>query len=188
MSTYKLVFVVGSLRQGSYNQILAKAAAKLFPDGFEIEFVEIGDLPLFNQDKEKEANVAVQKFKQSIQKADAVVFFTPEYNRSVPGVLKNALDVGSRPYGESVWTGKPAVIGGVSTGSIGTAVAQSHLRSTLAFFNMPVMGQPELYFQYHDGMFDENHQIINEGTKKFVQNWVNSCVEWVRKMTTANSL
>lgn len=182
MSTYKLAFVVGSLRQDSYNKALAQAVTRLFPEGFKVEFVGIGDLPLYDTDKENDPTPAVQKFKQSIKQADAVLFFTPEYNRSIPGVLKNALDIGSRPYGESVWGGKPAMIAGVSIGAIGTAVAQAHLRGVLGFLDMPTMGQPELYFQYKEGMFDEQHQIINEGTKQFLQKWVSSCVSWVKKM------
>lgn len=179
---YQLAFIVGSLRQNSINKELAHALVKLFPEDFSIEFVEIGELPLFNQDKEKDANPVVQKFKQSIAKADGIVIVTPEYNRGLPGVLKNALDVGSRPYGESVWSGKPVVIAGTSPGGIGSALAQKDLRGTLAFLNMPAMSQPELYLQYKEGLFDAEYNITNEGTSQFLQSWVDKAVAWFKKM------
>lgn len=179
---YQLAFIVGSLRQNSINKELAHALVKLFPEEFSIEFVEIQELPLFNQDKEKEVHPAVQKFKQSIAKANGIVIITPEYNRGMPGVLKNALDVGSRPYGESVWNGKPVVIAGTSSGGIGTALAQKDLRSVLAFLNMPTMSQPELYLQYKEGLFDANNNITNEGTAQFLQSWVDKAIAWFKKM------
>lgn len=182
MKTYRLAFIIGSLRQHSYNLALAKACALLFPKEFEIEFVSIGDLPLYNQDKERDHCIAVEQFKNSIKSAQAVVFFTPEYNRSIPGVLKNALDIGSRPYGESVWSQKPAMVAGVSIGSIGTALAQQHLRNTLAFLDMPTMGQPEMFLQYQEDMFDDKYHITNERTQQFIQKWVDGCVAWIKKV------
>ena len=181
MKKYKLAFVVGSLRQNSLNKSVAKAVAKLYPEEFEVNFVDLGQLPLYNQDEESKPTPEVQKFRESIQAADGVVFFTPEYNRSIPGVLKNALDIGSRPYGQSIWSGKAAIIGGVSIGAIGTALAQQHLRATLSFLDMRILGQPEFYFQYADGVLDEQGEFTNEGTKSFVQSWVNAGVAWVKK-------
>lgn len=148
--------VVGSLRAESFNRQLA-VALSLRPEaeGLDFRFVEIGDLPLYNQDHDGDQPAAARRLKQDIRAADAVIFATPEYNRSIPGVLKNALDHASRPYGDSAWTGKPAGIVGISPGRIGTALAQSHLRAVLAVLGMPTLSAPELYVQYSVGMFDE---------------------------------
>lgn len=169
----KIAVVVGSLRKDSTNKKFAQALGKLAAGKMEFHFVEIGELPLFNQDLEANVPASVTKFKTEIESADGVLFVTPEYNRSIPGVLKNAIDWGSRPYGKSSWSAKPAAIAGTSPGAIGTAVAQTHLRSiTSGFLDMPTMGQPEMYFQWKDGLIDDNGNITNEGTQKFLQSFV----------------
>jgi chromate reductase len=169
----KIAVVVGSLRKDSMNKKLAQALGKLAAGKMEFQFIEIGDLPLFNQDLEASVPASVTKFKTEIESADGVLFVTPEYNRSIPGVLKNAIDWGSRPYGKSSWSAKPAAICGTSPGAIGTAVAQAHLRSiTAGFLNMPTMGQPEMYFQWKDGLIDADGTVTNDDTKKFLQGFV----------------
>ncbi|HEY1227472.1 MAG TPA: NAD(P)H-dependent oxidoreductase, partial [Ramlibacter sp.] len=140
MDTYRIAVVVGSLRQDSLNRKLALALAALAPKDFTFEHVGIGDLPLYNQDLEGQPTEAVKRLKTEISRAQGVLFVTPEYNRSVPGVLKNAIDHASRPYGQSAWAGKPAGVIGISVGAIGTALAQQHLRNMLAYLDMPTLG------------------------------------------------
>ncbi len=175
-----IVFVVGSLRTGSYNRKLAKALGKLLPMEYSPEFADIGDLPLYNQDQDDSVPETVQRFKKQISSASGVIFVTPEYNRSIPGVLKNALDQGSRPYGTSVWANKPAGIVGTSTGAIGTALAQQHLRTILAFLNMPTLNQPEAYIQFKEGLIDDDGVINNDSTKAYLQGWINAYIAWVK--------
>lgn len=181
MSTYKIAFVVGSLRKDSINKQLATALSKLLPKDFSATFVDIGELPLYNQDADEATPEVVQKFKRAIADAQGVVFVTPEYNRSIPGVLKNALDQGSRPYGQNVWQGKPVGIVGTSSGAIGTALAQQHLRNVLAFLAMPTLTQPEMFLKFTDGLIDAQGHVTNEGTQKFLQGWVDAYVSWVKK-------
>lgn len=183
MSTYKIAFVVGSLRKDSINKKLALALCKLLPVDFAAELIEIGNLPLYNQDADSATPEVVQQFKKSIAAAQGVVFVTPEYNRSIPGVLKNALDQGSRPYGTSAWQGKPAGVIGASIGAIGTAMAQQHLRNVLAFLAMPAMTQPEAFLYFTDGMIDEQGNIAADKTKAFLQGWIDAYVAWVKKFT-----
>lgn len=180
MGQYQVAIVVGSLRKDSFNQKLANNIAKLAPAEFTFKQSQIGDLPLYDQDGDGAPADSVKRFKAEIAAAKAVLFVTPEYNRSMPGVLKNALDHGSRPYGQSVWGGKPAGVIGASIGAIGTALAQQHLRNVLAYLDMPTMGQPEAFLQVRDGMFDEQGNL-GEASKKFVQNWVDHYVAWVKK-------
>src|SRR6187401_3161386 len=142
--------VVGSLRKESINRKLAHALMKLAPPDFTFKDLRIGDLPLYNQDDDKSQSPEVQRLKSELRAVDAVIFLTAEYNRSVPGVLKNAIDHASRPYGHNAWAGKPAGIIGASIGAIGTAVAQSHLRTILAYLDMPTLGQTEAYIQVKD--------------------------------------
>lgn len=179
MANYKIAIVVGSLRKESFNLKLAKAVAGFLPDNFQYEFLDISKLPLFNQDKEQEPNEEVARFKQAIKAADGVFFFTAEYNRSIPGVLKNAIDVGSRPYGDNAWADKPAVMGGISIGAMGTCMAQQHLRCVLAFLNMPTMNQPELYLQNREGMFDEKGNIGIENSRQFIKGWTDNAAQWI---------
>lgn len=179
MTQYQVAVVVGSLRKDSYNRTLATAIAKLAPTEFSFKQVSIGDLPLYNQDDDAHPADSVKRLKSEISAANALLFVTPEYNRSIPGVLKNAIDHASRPYGQSVWGGKPAGVIGISIGAIGTALAQQHLRNVLAYLDVPTMGQPEAFLQLRDGMFDSNGDI-GESSQKFLQNWVDRYVAWVK--------
>ena len=147
MSKYNIAVVVGSLRKDSFNRKLANAIIKLAPPEFSFKQVQISDLPLYNQDDDANQADSVKRLKNEIKNAQGVLFVTPEYNRSIPGVLKNAIDNASRPYGQNAWEGKPAGIVGISIGVIGTAMAQQHLRNVLAFLNMPTLGQPEVFIQ-----------------------------------------
>ena len=180
MTQFHIAVIVGSLRQDSFNKKLATALARLAPVDFTFKQVPIGELPLYNQDDDAHQAASVVKFKTDIKAAHGLLFVTPEYNRSIPGVLKNALDHASRPYGESVWAGKPAGVVGVSVGAIGTAMAQQHLRNILAFLNVPTLGQPEAFIQAKDGLFDKDGSI-GEDSKKFLQGWMNQYVAWVRQ-------
>ena len=168
MSQHRIAVMVGSLRKDSFNRRLANALAMRAPDRFELQQIEIGDLPLYDQDDDAHQSHAVRRLKAQIAEAHGVIFVTPEYNRSIPGVLKNAIDHASRPYGQSAWAGKPAGIIGVSVGAIGTACAQQHLRAILAYLDMPTLGQPEAFLQMKDGLFDENGDI-GEQSRKFIQ-------------------
>jgi chromate reductase len=160
--------VVGSLRKDSASRKVARALAAVAPEGLKFEFVEIGDLPFFDQDLEATPPAQWVEFRNSIKAADAVLFVTPEYNRSVPGVLKNAIDVGSRPYGQSVWNGKPAAVISTSMGALGGFGANHHLRQSLVFLNMPTLNQPEAYIGNTLALFDEAGELINETTASFL--------------------
>jgi chromate reductase len=176
-------YVVGSLRKESLNRKLAHALIKLAPPDFNFKELKIGDLPLYNQDDDKAQAPEVQRLKSELRAVDAVMFVTPEYNRSITGVLKNAIDHASRPHGQSAWSGKPAGIVGMSIGTIGTAVAQAHLRSILAYLDMPVFGQPEVYLQNKEGCFDESGALAHPDTRKFLHSWMDKYATWVRKLT-----
>jgi chromate reductase len=176
-------YVIGSLRKESINRKLANALIKLGPTDFSFKELKIGDLPLYNQDDDKSQAAVVQRLKSELRAVDAVMFVTAEYNRSIPGVLKNALDHASRPYGQSAWAGKPAGIIGASIGAISTAVAQLHLRTILAYLDMPTLGQPEAYLQIKDGFFDEAGNIANPETRKFLHGWMDKYIAWVKKFT-----
>ena len=176
-------YVIGSLRKESINRKLANALIKLGPADFSFKELKIGDLPLYNQDDDKAQASVVQRLKSELRAVDAVMFVTAEYNRSVPGVLKNALDHASRPYGQSAWAGKPAGIIGASIGAISTAVAQLHLRTILAYLDMPTLGQPEAYLHIKDGFFDEAGNIANADTRKFLHGWMDKYAAWVKKFT-----
>lgn len=179
----KVALISGSLRKEAISTKVAKNVAELFPEGYETELIEIGNLPLFNQDYDDEGNVPEEytAFRNKIKEMDAVLFVTPEYNRSIPGVLKNALDVGSRPYGESVWNGKPAAIISQSPGNLSGFGANHHLRQVLAFLNMPVVQQPEAYLANSYELFDENGKFNNEGTVQFLQSFVDAFVDLINK-------
>ena len=180
MAQYQIAVVVGSIRKDSFNRKLAEALIKLAPAEFSFKFLDIGALPLYNQDDDEHQAEAVKQMKADIVASQGVLFLTPEYNRSVPGVLKNALDHGSRPYGQNVWTGKPAGVLGASIGAIGTALAQQHLRNVLAYLDMPTMGQPEVFLQVKDGLFNEDGSI-GPRSKDFLQGWMNRYTDWVKK-------
>jgi len=178
MSHYQIAVIPGSLRKDSFNRKFAEALAKLAPPDFAFKLLNVGGLPLYNQDDDDHQAESVKKFKKDILDSQGVLFVTPEYNRSIPGVLKNALDHASRPYGQSAWKGKPAGILGVSVGAIGTAMAQQHLRNIVAYLDMPTLGQPEAFIQAKEGLFDAEGNI-GEGSKKFMQAWMDSFTDWV---------
>lgn len=179
MSQYRIAVVVGSLRKDSFNKKLAAALAHLAPTDFVFETVRIDDLPLYNQDDDANQADPVKRLKREIASADGLLFVTPEYNRSIPGVLKNALDHASRPYGSSAWAGKPAGVIGISVGAIGTSLAQQHLRNVLAYLDVPTLGQPEAFLHAKEGFFDPDG-TIGAGSREFVQKWVNAYVAWIR--------
>ncbi|MDX2201552.1 MAG: NAD(P)H-dependent oxidoreductase [Hyphomicrobiaceae bacterium] len=176
--------VVGSLRRDSINAKLALGLEKLAPGDVAFKHLPIGDLPLYNQDDDADQAASVQRLKADVKAAQALLFVTPEYNRSIPGVLKNALDHASRPYGQSAWAGKPAGIIGASGGAIGTALAQQHLRSILAYLDMPTLTQPEAYVQVKEGFF-ETDGSIGQGSAKFLQTWMDHYLAFVRRHVTA---
>ena len=182
MPKYQIAVVVGSLRQESFNRRLAGAIVKLAPAEFTFKQAEIGDLPLYNQDDDGSPAASVQRLKAEIKAAQGLLFVTPEYNRSLPGLLKNAIDHASRHYGQNAWAGKPAGVLGVSVGAAGTAMAQQHLRNVLAYLDVPTMGQPEAFIQAKDGLFDDAGNV-GPASRTFLQAWMDSYVAWVEKHT-----
>lgn len=180
MSQYPIAVIVGSLRKDSFNGQLAAALAKLAPAEFSFKTVRMDDLPLYNQDDDGKPAASVVRLKKEITEARGLLFLTPEYNRSIPGVLKNAIDHASRPYGQSAWGGKPAGVLGVSVGAIGTALAQQHLRNILAYLDVPVLGQPEVFLQAKEGLFDANGNI-GPDSRTFLQAWMDRYVAWVKQ-------
>jgi chromate reductase len=178
MAKFKTAIIVGSLRKDSTNLKLAKALARLGADRFDAQFIQIGDLPLFNQDLEENFPAAATRMKNEIKNADAVLLVTPEYNRSMPAPLKNAIDWASRPYGQNSFAGKPAAIIGTSPGAIGTACAQHNLRPTLAYLDVILMSQPEAYIQFREGLIDNNGIISSPDTQKFLQKYVDAFAAW----------
>lgn len=180
MSHYKIAVIVGSLRKDSYNRKLALALAQLAPEEFTFEHVPIDRLPHYNQDDDASPCAEAKALKTQIVAAQGLLFVTAEYNRSIPGVLKNAIDHASRPYGQSVWAGKPAGVAGISVGAIGTALAQYHLRTILAALDVPTLGQPDAFLQWKDGLIDDKGHVADDGTRKFLQTWVDKYVAWVK--------
>jgi chromate reductase len=181
MARYRVATIIGSLREGSFNREFAKALVKLAPEDFAFFDCRIDDLPLYNQDDDDHQAEPVQRLKREIRGANGVLFVTPEYNRAVPGVLKNAIDNASRPYGDSAWKGKPAAVVGVSIGAIGTAVAQAVLRHCLDYLDMPTLGQPEVYIHHKDGLYDAPGEFSAD-TRQFLQGWMDAYAAWVRKI------
>ena len=179
--TYRIAVLIGSIRKDSLNRKLALALAGMAPETFSFQHSRIDDLPLYNQDQDANQAESVRRLKSEITAAQAVLFVTPEYNRSVPGVLKNAIDNASRPYGQSAFAGKPAGMIGISVGALGTAMAQQHLRNILAYLDMPTLGQPEAFVQNHENLFDAHGHIGIESTRKFLQGWVDRYVQFVRE-------
>jgi NAD(P)H-dependent FMN reductase len=163
-----IIAISGSLRKGSFNTQLLHAFKKLAPAGTEITIVEIGNLPLYNQDNEAQFPAVAQKLKDAVVAADGIIIATPEYNRSTPGVLKNAIDWISRPYGHNSFANKTVLVAGVSVGKIGTAVAQSHLRQILVYLDADVIGQPELYIGPAQTVFDAQGNVIDSHTKELL--------------------
>lgn len=185
MTQYQIAVVVGSLRRDSFNRKLASAIVKLAPTDFSFKQVHIGDLPLYNQDDDATPSDPVKRLKAEIAASQGLLFVTPEYNRSIPGVLKNAIDHASRPYGQNAWAGKPAGVMGASVGAIGTSMAQQHLRNILAYLDVPTLGQPEAFVHAKEGLFDADGNI-GANSKQFLQAWMDRYVAWV-KLFTAKS-
>jgi len=175
----KIAVVVGSLRKDSFNRKLAHALAKMAAPTFALEEIEIGNLPLFSQDWEADPPPVVTEFKRRIAAADALLFVTPEYNRSVPGVLKNALDVGSRPYGKSAWGPKPGAVISVSPGAIGGFGANHHLRQSLMYLDVAVLPQPEAYIGGAAKLFDDAGAISNEVVRELLQKFLQRFDDWI---------
>ena len=172
--------LVGSLRKGSFSRSIALGMNELAAPRLHFSFVEFGDLPLYNPDLDGNTPPAPwTRFRGEIAKTEAVLFVTPEYNRSIPGGLKNALDVGSRPYGHSVWAGKPAAIVSVSPGLLGAFGANHHLRQPLVFLDMPVMQQPEAYVSKVTDLLDADGKLVNEGTRDFLETFLNKFADWI---------
>lgn len=173
--------IVGSLRRESYNLKIAKLLIQLAPASLHMELLDISQLPFFNQDDEANPSAAWVQFREKLKKLDGFLLVTPEYNRSVPAVLKNALDVGSRPYGQSLWDGKPCAIISASIGAIGGFGANHHLRQSLVFLNAPCMPQPEAYLSRVDTFFDDKGQLNNEGTRTFLASFIEAFADWVKR-------
>lgn len=176
---FKIATLVGSLRKESFNKKLMQAVDKLYHPDLEFMLLKLEEIPLFNQDNEKHLPPAVIDLKTAVSNADGVLFVTPEYNRSIPGVLKNVIDWGTRPYGQNVWKDKPVAMMGTSQGAIGTAVAQAQLRAIMVILGCVVMGLPEVYLVYKDGLIDEAGHITDEKTKNFLQSFLDTFSQWL---------
>ncbi|KRG67212.1 NADPH-dependent FMN reductase [Stenotrophomonas terrae] len=185
MNQYKIAVFVGSLRKESINRRLALALEKLAGDRAKFEYIQIGDVPLYNQDHDTQFPAQGTRMKNQVRAADAVLFVTPEYNRSIPGVLKNAIDTASRPYGDNAFAGKPAAVVGASIGAIGSAMAQQHLRNVLVFVDLAVMPQPEAFVQFKDGLIEADGTISNDGTRQFLQGYVDKFLAWTEHQLKA---
>lgn len=179
-NTYNVAVFVGSLRKGSFNRQVAHALMELAPAELKLEIFGIGHLPLYNQDSDESPPAEYTEFRNRVRAVDALLFVTPEYNRSVPGVLKNALDVGSRPYGQSAWDGKPGAVISASIGAIGGFGANHHLRQSLAYLNVPTMAQPEAYVGTADEAFDANGKLTSDRTRKLLTNFIQAYAAWVK--------
>ena len=188
-TTRKVAVFVGSLRKNSFNRMAAKALAALASSKLQLEIVEIGQLPLYNQDDDDNGAPRAEWviFRERVRAADAVLFITPEYNRSVPGVLKNAIDVGSRPYGQSAWEGKPGAVISVSPGAIGGFGANQHLRQSCVFLNVPTMQQPEAYIGGAATLFDKEGNVTNESTRDFLKSFMEAFAAWIERVGFAET-
>jgi chromate reductase len=175
--------LAGSLRRESFSKKIGKAILAMVPEGFEFKAISLDDLPVYNQDFDDNNEVpkAISVFREVMKTVDGVIFITPEYNRSVPAVLKNALDAGSRPYGKSVWNAKPAAVFSSSPGNLSAFGANHHLRQSLVFLNMPAMQQPEVYLQKVNELFDKNGVLKEGTTKEFLQKAVNAYIVWFKR-------
>ena len=183
MPLINVAVLVGSLRKESINLKLARAVEKLASSELNFNYIQIGDLPLYTQEFDAEYPHACKRLKEAIKASDALLFVTPEYNRSIPGVLKNAIDIGSRPWGTNSFAGKPGAIIGASPGAAGTSMAQQHLRNVLAYLDVTTLGQPEVFIQFKDGMIDSEGKISNADTQKFLQGFVDRYVAWVKRFS-----
>jgi chromate reductase len=178
----KILGFVGSLRKGSYNKALMRAAAELLPENAELEVFDLAGFPLFNQDFEKQPSQTVREFKEKIRKADAILIATPEYNYSIPGVLKNAIDWASRPYGDNAFEGKPVAVMSASIGSLGGARAQYHLRQSFIFLNMYPINRPEVMMPFAKDNVDANGTVTNEETRMLIRELLEALVRWTQKL------
>ncbi len=178
----RILGIAGSLRRDSYNRAALRAAAELVPEGASIDIFELDGIPGFNQDEEQNPPAKVVELKSRIREVDAILFVTPEYNYSVPGVLKNAIDWASRPYGDSAWNGKPAAIMGASVGAIATARAQYHLRQMMVFLNMFPVNQPEVMIGNASERFDASGNLIDDASKDFIRQLLQGLTEWTRRI------
>ncbi len=183
----RILGIVGSLRRGSYNRAALRAAIALVPDGATLETFDLEGIPGFNQDEERNPPAKIVEFKQRIRAADALLFVTPEYNYSVPGVLKNAIDWASRPYGDSAWSGKSAAIMGASVGATGTARAQYHLRQIFVYLNILPINQPEVMIGNAAERFDAAGNLTDAATKQHIQQLLQALVEWTRRIRPQSS-
>lgn len=179
MSKYKIAVIVGSLRKESFNRKMARELIAMAPDTLSMEILEIGDLPLYSEDLDSSPPDSWKRLRQQVRDADGVLFLTPEYNRSVPGVLKNAIDIASRPYGQNSWDGKPGGVMSVSISPLGAFGANHHLRQSLVFVNVPCMQQPEGYISDAGDLFDEQGKVKNVSTREFSQTFINAFADWV---------
>lgn len=181
MDRKKIGLVVGSLRKESWNRKVAQVLKSLAPASLDLEIIDISALPLYNQDDDANPPATSKAFKEKVKAVDGVIFVTPEYNRSIPGVLKNAIDIASRPYGQSAWEGKPGAVMSTSPGGIGGFGANHHLRQSLTFLNVPCMQQPEAYVGNIASMFDEKGQLTNKDTQAFLQKFIDDYAKWIAK-------
>lgn len=181
MSQIKIAVFVGSLRMDSFNRRLARAVEKLAPAEFTFDHVQINDLPLYSQDFDVAYPAVATRLKKEIEAVDGLLFVTPEYNRSIPGVLKNAIDLASRPWGTNSFAGKPAGVIGASIGAPGTAMAQQHLRNVLAYLDVPTLAQPEVFIHFKEDLIADDGSIANDSTRKFLQGFVDDYVAWIRR-------
>lgn len=179
--TAKVAVIVGSLRKGSVNRQFAGALAKLARPRLDLQFVEIGDLPLYDQDLEAELPAQVQRFKREIEAADAILFVTPEYNRTFSAALKNAIEWGSRPWGKNSWAGKPGAIVGATLGAVGTAAAQSQLRSVASVLGIALLVQPEIYLNFREGQIVDG-EIAEDGLRKLLTDWASTFADWIARL------
>src|SRR5580700_5416088 len=184
-SHVRILGIAGSLRRSSYNQAALRAAKLLVPENSEIDLFQLDEIPVFNEDDEKCPPSSVVEFKKRIRSADAVLIVTPEYNYSIPGVLKNAIDWASRPHGDSAWPGKPAAIMGASLGPIGTARAQQHLRQVLVALNLFLVNKPEVVIADAAHRFNEDGNLIHEPTEQLIQELLKNLVDWTRRISSA---
>ena len=189
MTRHKIAIVVGSLREGSINRRVARSICAMEHDRLDCHIVEIGNLPLYNQDYDGNSPPEYERFRDEIRTSDGILFVTPEYNRGVPGVLKNAIDIGSRPYGHSVWNQKPAAIVSASPGAIGGFGANHQLRQACVFLNMPVMQHPEAYLSHvSDDSFGDEGLLKDGATKEFVRKIADAFADWVQLIHQARQL
>ena len=179
---FVILGIPGSLRKESFNRALLRAATELVPEGVRLDTFEIDGLPVFNQDEESNPHPRVIELKERVRAADAILFVTPEYNYSIPGVLKNAIDCASRPYGDNAWNDKPVAIMGASIGTLGTARAQYHLRQTFVFLNMHAVNQPEVMVSNASQRFDQEGKLTDETTKKLIQQLLAELVNWTKRL------